>query len=59
MSVMPEGESLRNAIRFISEMRTEAPDKSIAKLIQEAGIKFDLTPKDADFLTDFYKAAEK
>jgi hypothetical protein len=55
---MPEGEALRNAIKWISEMRRDAPEKSLRVLIQEAGLKFDLGPKDEDFLANFYAKNE-
>jgi hypothetical protein len=55
MSIMPEGESVRKAVKWISEALKENSEKSIGALIQQASLKFDLTPKDADFLTAFYK----
>ena len=58
MSIQPEGEDLRKAIKWISEMRQEAPDKSLARLVEEAGAKFDLPPKDQEFLYRFIKQNE-
>jgi len=58
MSLQPEGEDLRKAIKWISEMRQEAPDKSLARLVEEAGAKFDLPPKDQEFLYRFIKQNE-
>jgi hypothetical protein len=55
MSIMPEGESVRKAVKWISEALKENSEKSIGVLVQQASLKFDLTPKDADFLTAFYK----
>lgn len=55
MNIMPEGESIRKAVKWISEALKEAPGKNISSLIQQASLKFDLTPKDADFLISFYK----
>jgi hypothetical protein len=55
MSIMPEGESVRKAVKWISEALKENSEKSISTLIQQASLTFDLTPKDADFLTAFYK----
>jgi len=54
MSIMPEGESVRKAVKWISEALKENSGKSIGTLIQQASLKFDLTPKEADFLTAFY-----
>ena len=53
MSVLPEGEQLRKAIKWISDMRTENPEAGLPKLIQDACLKFDLPPKDAESIMRF------
>ncbi|MDZ7833151.1 MAG: hypothetical protein U5L07_15485 [Desulfobacterales bacterium] len=58
MSIQPEGEDLRKAIKWISEMRQEEPDKSLTRLVEEAGAKFDLPPKDQEFLYRFVRDNE-
>ncbi len=55
MSILPDGEELRKAVTWISEERQTDPETNISKLIESACMKFDLSPKDADFLTKFYK----
>ncbi len=59
MGLQPEGDAVRNAVKYISELRKESSDADIGKLIEQACMKFDLTPKDANFLTQFYKEQEK
>jgi hypothetical protein len=54
MSILPEGEQLRKAIKWISAERDENPGTGLYKLIQDACLKFDLSPKDADFLMRFF-----
>jgi hypothetical protein len=54
MSVLPEGEQMRNAVRWISAERTEHPATSLGKLIEQACLKFDLSPKDAEVLFHFF-----
>ena len=54
MSVLPEGEPLRRAIRWISDMRQLNPRGSQSKVIGEACLKFDLPPKDAEFLMNYF-----
>jgi len=49
-TVQPEGEDLRKAVRWISEERSTNPDATLAKLVERACLKFDLSPADADFL---------
>ena len=52
---MPEGEKLRQAVRWISEECKEDETKSIAVLIQDAASKYNLSPKDEEFLRAFYQ----
>jgi hypothetical protein len=54
MSILPEGEQMRRAVRWISEKRENDPEASLLKLIEEACLKFDLPPKDAETLTHFF-----
>ena len=57
-TVMPEGEAIRRAVKWISAELSENPDKSIRKLVNEAVTRFDLSPKDSEFLMSFYKKGE-
>jgi hypothetical protein len=50
MSIMPEGEQLRRATKWISDKRIEHPEAKLFKLIEEAAVEFDLPPKDEEFL---------
>ncbi len=52
---MPEGESLRKAVKWISDELKDNAEKKISKLIDEAGLKFNLTPNEAEYLLRFYK----
>ncbi len=45
-----EGEGIRRAIRWISEQRQADPTLKLAKAIDEAARRFDLSPLEADFL---------
>ena len=54
MSIIPEGEQLRKAVRWISEQRVERQDAVIFRLVEEACLKFDLPPKDEVFLINFF-----
>ncbi len=53
MPVQPQGEDLRKAVKWISEERKYNPEAKPVKLVEEACLKFDLSPKDADYLTRF------
>jgi hypothetical protein len=52
--MMPEGEEIRKAIKWISDARETEQGKSINKLIQEASLKFDLSPQQNEFLLNFF-----
>jgi hypothetical protein len=54
MSILPEGEQMRKAIKWISDKRLDTPQANLFKLIDDACLKFDLTPKDADVITHFF-----
>jgi len=53
-SLLPEGEDLRRAVKWISAHLQENPEQKLNPLVQEAIFKFDLSPRDADFLLMFY-----
>jgi hypothetical protein len=53
MSLLPEGEQLKKAVKWISDERLDNPEARLFKLIEEACLKFDLTPKDEEFLIHF------
>lgn len=55
--VQPRGEKLRRALRWVSERLQEQPERSRAALVDEAALRFDLAPKEAEFLLDFYRKA--
>jgi len=56
--LMPEGEDLRKAIRWISGKKTEQPEKSLKDFASEASLRFDLSPKDEMLLMNFLNSAE-
>ena len=53
MTIQPEGEDLRKATRWISDERRDNPAALLTDLIEQACSKFDLSPKDAEFLMRF------
>ena len=59
MSIQPEGEQIRKAVRWISGQREENPGANLSKLIGEACALFDLSPKDTDVLIHFLTAGGK
>jgi hypothetical protein len=53
----PEREALEHAIRWISDRRRERPDARVIELVDEAARRFDLSPRDQEFLIDFCRGA--
>ena len=53
--ILPEGEDIRKAIKWISGQREETPEKPLHKLVEEAVFIFDLSPMDHEFLTGFFR----
>jgi hypothetical protein len=53
--LLPEGEDLRRAVKWISANIQENPGQPVQKLVQEAIFKFNLSPKDSEFLMRFYR----
>ncbi len=54
-TVTPKGENLKKAVKFISDKRQENPDINLNKLVDDAGLQFDLSPKDCEFLLRFVR----
>jgi hypothetical protein len=53
-TIIPEGEAIRKAIKWISGELQGDSNKSIQILVNDAVSRFDLSPKEAEFLTEFY-----
>jgi hypothetical protein len=52
-SILPEGTSLRKAVQWISKMREEGKTP-LPTLVDQASVRFNLSPKDSEFLTRFF-----
>ena len=50
MTIQPKGDDLRKAVKWVSDERMYNPEKRLKALIEEACLKFNLSPVDADFL---------
>jgi len=55
--ITPTGESLRRAVRYVSDQLREDAEKSLLSLVDEASQRFDLTPKQSEYLIQFYREA--
>jgi hypothetical protein len=57
-TIQPKGENIRQAIRWISQEKEDDPGKPFSKLIQQACLRFNLTPKDEIYLESFYRKCD-
>ena len=54
-TIQPKGERVRQAVKWISENRKEDDKRSVLSLIQDASLRFTLSPKEENFLRAFYE----
>ena len=52
--LLPDGEDMRRALRWISGNLQENHGQPAQPLVREAIFKFDLSPRDAEFLIGFF-----
>jgi hypothetical protein len=60
-TVAPTGESVKKAVKWISDKRQYEPETCgpLATLVEQAAERFDLSPKDEDFLFRFFKSEQQ
>jgi hypothetical protein len=58
-TIIPQGEDIRKAVKWISEERQSSSSKKLAKLVEEASVKFDLSPADGEFLFKFFREQKR
>lgn len=49
-TVQPKGEKLRKVVKWISEYHLANPEQDRKKILEKAQVRFDLSPKDSEFL---------
>lgn len=54
-TVMPEGKNVEKAIKWVSASIEENAKQSVPQLVNKAVLKFDLSPKDTEFISGFFK----
>ena len=53
-TVLPEGEALRRAVKWISAQLQQNLNVNKMQIVQEAVFRFNLSPIDSDFLYQMY-----
>ena len=54
-TIIPKGENIRRALKWISDNQLEDKKKPVSRLIQEAALKFNLSPNEEAYLENFYR----
>jgi hypothetical protein len=49
-TVQPDGEMIRKAVQWISDELKDHPQKKRRTVIEQAAVKFNLSPKDVEYL---------
>jgi hypothetical protein len=57
-SILPECDAIRKAVVWISDKLQSNPNRSYEKLINDAVLRFDLSRREMEFLTEFYQSKE-
>jgi hypothetical protein len=53
-TIMPQGEHVRRAVTWVSEERQASPGARLSKLVEQAAVKFNLSPAESEFLLKFF-----
>lgn len=53
-SILPESELLRRAVAWLCEERAANPEKSLHALLDEAGMRYNLSPVDQHMLAALF-----
>jgi hypothetical protein len=54
-TIYPPGDKIQKAVREFSELLEENPENDRQKLLEKVVKKFDLSPKECDFLERHFK----
>jgi hypothetical protein len=49
-TIMPQSELLRRAVAYVGEERADNPDKKLSDLLDDASMRFNLSPLDSEAL---------
>ena len=54
-TIQPDGEMIRKAVKWISEERQTDQSKKHQQMIEEAAIRFNLSPMEVEYLSNFLR----
>jgi hypothetical protein len=56
-TIVSQGESYRRAVKWVDSEKQDGTVKTLLQLIDEAGMRFNLSPKESDALLRFFRGA--
>ena len=57
--LLPDGEDLRKAVKWVSAELQKNSDQPLHPLVQKAIFTYDLSPKDGEFLIGFFRKSRE
>ena len=54
-SIQPQGDNIRKAVKWIAEERQAGTATNNNRLVEQAAVKFNLSPNEVEFLIKFVK----
>ncbi|GAB6144277.1 hypothetical protein [Desulfocicer niacini] len=58
-TLQPQGEKLRKAVQWVSDERQKNTKISVPAIVDQACVRFDLSPEDSEFLSRFVKSSQE
>jgi hypothetical protein len=58
-TIMPKEKRVRDALQWMSERRREEPEKSVGKLLEEAVFRYNLSPREEQYLDHLFRQGEQ
>ncbi len=58
-TLQPQGEKLRKAVQWVSEEKQKNTEISVSAIVDQACVRFDLSPEDSEFLFRFVKSSQE
>ncbi|HDZ23391.1 MAG TPA: hypothetical protein ENH70_02495 [Desulfobacteraceae bacterium] len=54
-TIQPKGERIRQAVKWIASERLEDDKSNVSMLIKKAAMRFNLSPREEEYLVSFYE----
>lgn len=58
-TIMPHSELLKRAVAYVNDARQDSPDKHLSAILDEAAMRFNLSPADGEALQRLFSPEPK